>query len=231
MINVILPTYNEAQNICAMLKMLNNVLEEMRLPYLVIVIDDNSPDGTSKIVKNLNIKNCKIIDRAGKLGLGSAYLEGLKHCKFEYTFLLDADLQHDPFSIPLMFKTARDYDSDIVSGTRYAKSGMVCNWSFMRKFISMGANTLARYVLGISSTDLTGSFRCYKTSILKEIVPKTICKGFGFQMEMIARAELEKKKISEVPIIFYDRMAGLSKLGPMEIVNFVKTILILYFKL
>lgn len=230
MINVILPTYNEAENIVPMLKMLGNVLERMKVPYLIILIDDNSPDGTSKIAKNLEIENLKVIDRPGKLGLGSAYLEGLKHCDYEYTFFMDSDLQHDPFSIPIMFKKAtsgRDYD--IVTGTRYSKSGMVCDWPFKRKLCSMTANTFARCILGLYTSDLTGSFRCYKTSVLKEIIPKIICKGFGFQMEVIARAETMNKKIAEIPITFFDRIAGDSKLGFKETFAFLKTVILLYF--
>ena len=94
---------------------------------------------------------------------------------------------------------------------------------------SMTANMFARYVLGLNTTDLTGSFRCYKTSILTEIVPKTICKGFGFQMEIIARAETMNKKIAEVPIIFFDRIAGDSKLSFKETFNFLKMVILLYF--
>lgn len=232
MINVILPTYNEAENIIPMLRMLEHILNGMKIPYLIVVIDDNSPDGTSRVVKQLGLDNVKIIDRPGKLGLGSAYLEGLKHCKYEFTFLMDSDLQHDPFAIPLMFKVANSsICCDVVTGTRYSKSGMVCNWPFKRKLFSMGASSLARYVLGLNTSDLTGSFRCYRTALLKEIVPNMICKGFGFQMEVIARAEAMKMRIAEVPIIFYDRIAGNSKLGFSELYNFIKTVLMLYIKM
>lgn len=232
MINIILPTYNEAKNIQVMLTMLSHTLEGMNLKYSIILIDDNSPDGTSKIAKSLGIRNLKVIDRPGKMGLGSAYLEGLKHCSYDHTILLDADLQHDPFSIPIMYKTATSSESlDIVTGTRYSKSGMVCGWPFSRKLTSIGANTLAQYVLGLSSTDLTGSFRCYKTSLLRELIPKITCKSFGFQMEIIARAELMGKRIAEVPIIFYDRVAGESKMSFKEIFNFIKTVAQLYFSI
>jgi dolichol-phosphate mannosyltransferase len=127
-----------------------------------------------------------------------------------------------------MFKKIQSSDKvDIVTGTRYSKSGMVCGWPFTRKLVSMCANSMAQYVLGLSTTDLTGSFRLYKTSVLREIVPLILCKSFGFQMEVIARAELMGKRIEEVPIVFYDRVAGESKLDAKEIINFAKTVFLL----
>lgn len=230
MINIILATYNEVENIVPMLNMLQLTLKKLKVPYSIILIDDNSPDQTAKIAKSLPIKNLKVIERVGKLGLGSAYIEGLKYCNYKYTIIMDSDLQHDPFIIHTMFKIAMSCeDYDIVTATRYAKTGMVCNWPFRRKFHSMFSNYFARNILGLSSSDLTGSFRCYKTSFLKEVVPKIICKNFGFQMEIIARAEKMNRKIAEVPIVFYDRVFGESKMCFGEIYNFFKTVLLMYF--
>ncbi|ELA42270.1 uncharacterized protein VICG_00669 [Vittaforma corneae ATCC 50505] len=229
MINVLISTYNEVNNICPMLGMVITTLEKLAVPFLIIVVDGNSPDGTSNIVKKLNHPNIKIVDEKCKSGLGNSYMKGLEFCKYEYTVILDADLQHDPFSIFQMFSQATSHNKyDIVTGTRYSKSGMVSRWSFKRKFISAVANNLAKYVLGLKSSDLTGSFRCYRTEVLKTILSKSTCKGFGIQLELIARAEKMKCQIAEVSIIFYDRVAGDSKFGLKEIYLFLKTVLNLY---
>lgn len=229
MINVLISTYNEAYNIIPMLRMVITTLEKLAVPFLIVVVDGNSPDGTSKIVKRLNHPNIRIVDEKCKSGLGCSYMKGLEFCKYEYTIILDADLQHDPFSISQMFYQATSDDKyDIVTGTRYSKSGMVSKWSFKRKFISALANNIAKYVLNLKSSDLTGSFRCYRTEILRNILSKSSCKGFGIQLELIARAEKMKYKIAETPIVFYDRVAGDSKFGLGEIYLFLKTVLILY---
>lgn len=227
MINVIVPTYNESKNIKPFLLMLQDTLLNLERPYLIIVIDDNSPDGTFDIVKNMRLNNLELYKRAGKLGLATAYIDGLRHCKYEYTAILDSDLQHNPYTIADMFRIIITEKCDIVTGTRY-NGGKVYQWGFKRKFISSTANNLARYVLGIKTSDLTGSFRLYKTSVLNKIVPKITCKGFGFQMEVIARAEKMGFKITEVPIVFYDRNGGESKFGINEIYLFVRAIFILY---
>lgn len=229
MLNVLLSTYNEAKNITPMLNMLVSSIESLYVPYVIIVVDGNSTDGTAKIAKSLNLRNVLVVEEEKKSGLGNSYIKGLEYCKYEYTVILDADLQHDPFLIPNMYKTAITCNYDIVTGTRYSNSGMVCKWSFKRKFISMFSNNLTRYIIGLNTSDLTGSFRCYKTSVLRSILEKTRCKGFGVQMEIIARAEHIGASIAEYPIVFYDRMAGQSKLGMMEIIMFLKTIGMLYF--
>lgn len=229
MFNVILPTYNESENIVPMLCMLQSVLGSTGMPYCIVVVDNNSPDGTSRTVKELGMDNVIVIDRPGKMGLGSAYIAGLVHCRYRYTVILDSDLQHDPSAIPAMYALAISGNFDIVSGTRYAGSGMVSGWSFRRKLVSSVANTLARYAVGTATSDLTGSFRLYSTSALRKILPLMRCSGFGFQMEIIARAERMGLRIGEVPIIFYDREAGTSKLGIGEILMFLRTVILLYF--
>lgn len=228
MFNVILPTYNEAGCIVTMINMLDAAFKELGAPYTVVVVDDGSPDGTSGIVKGMRNESVVVVDRPGKLGLGSAYLAGLDHCTHPYTVIIDSDLQHDPFAIVDMYRMAKK-GHDIVSGTRYAKGGKVCDWSFKRRMVSCGANNLTRYVLGLKTLDLTGSFRMYKTDVLKRLMPSVRCMKFGFQMEIIARAEMSGLSIAECPIVFYSRKTGESKISWREIVYFLFAIMNLYF--
>lgn len=230
MLNVILATYNEAENIVPMLNMICHTLNRLNIKYMIILVDDNSNDKTVEFAKDLQLNDLKIIQRKSKLGLGSAYLEALKYCIYAFTVIMDADLQHDPFTIPVMLKKIQtDDEYDIVTGTRYANHGMVCRWPFKRKLLSMISNCFARSILGLKVSDLTRSFRCYKTSFLQEIAGKVICKKFGFQMEVMARAEKMNKKIAEIPIIFYDRIKGDSKMCLNEVYNLFQTIMMLYF--
>lgn len=225
MYNVILPTYNEAKNIVPLIRMIDDTFFTVGKQYKIIVVDDDSSDNTSGIVKALNSRAITVIDRPGKLGLGSAYESALKYCDGDYTVIMDADLQHDPEDIRKMI-AFEGYD--IVSGTRYSKGGRVAGWGFERCLASATANNIAKFVLGLSTTDLTGSFRCYKTTVLKDLVKLAACRGFGFQMEAIARAEYKKYKITEVPIVFHDRSAGESKMSYKEILNFLFTVFYLY---
>ncbi|OQS54791.1 mannosyltransferase [Ecytonucleospora hepatopenaei] len=253
MFNVILPTYNEAANILCMINILTLIFSKMKEPFLIIVVDDNSPDGTANIVKNKQFENVKVIERNGKLGLGSAYKEGIKHCVFDHTIILDVDLQQNPFDIIGMAKYCKKYD--IVSSTRYAKRtkyagnenevvsltsnlnkemqvhGKVCNWPFKRKLISASANIFAQTLLGIKTSDLTCSFRIYRTEVLKKLLDQTIANGFGVQVELITRAEYANYKIKEYPITFYNRMYGESKLAFKEFYQYIMNIIYLYFKI
>lgn len=229
MINVILSTYNEAENIIPMLGMLSKTLQRLNVRFLIIMVDGGSTDGTPKIVKSLNLPYVTVVEEKCKSGLGKSYLEGLKYCKYEYTIILDADLQHDPFFITQFFKLATSSKKyDIITGTRYAHSGMVSRWSFIRKFLSRFSNNLARYVIGLKTSDLTGSFRCYRTPVLKTLLSESNCDGFSVQMEAISRAEKKGLRIAEVPIIFYDRSAGQSKFGLNEFCLFVRAVFRLY---
>lgn len=227
MINVILPTYNEAGCIAITIRMLKDTLENLKVPYLLIIVDDASPDNTSEIVKGLGYDNVKVIDRPMKLGLGSAYMDGLRYCTHPYTVIMDTDLQHDPFAIADMYRMTNG-NYDIISGTRYAKHGMVCHWPFQRRLISCVANNIARYTLGLRTLDLTGSFRMYKTSVLRQLMPEIKCKSFGFQMEIMARAERMGFSVAECPIVFYTRKTGESKISGREILLFLMAILRLY---
>ncbi|KAI5152167.1 dolichol-phosphate mannosyltransferase [Enteropsectra breve] len=228
MYNVILPTYNEANNIKTMIDIFLDIFNTLKVKGKIIVIDDNSSDGTAKIVKDINYGDITLVERKGKLGLGSAYVEGIKHCTYEYTVIIDSDLQHDPFAVLEMHPKLVKGGVDIVTGTRYGTGGELCDGSFMRRLISCFANNLARYVLGLKTTDLTSSFRIYKTLLLKRICKEAKCTGFGFQMEAIARAEKAGATIKEHPITFYCRTEGESKISNKEFFLFLQCVIRLY---
>lgn len=229
MINVILSTYNEADNIVTVLNMVTCALNEIGCLFTIVVVDGGSSDCTADIVDNLKLSHVILIRETSKSGLGMSYMKAIRHCHRKYTFILDADLQHDPFFIPEFFKLSQMPEAyDIVTGTRYAQSGMVSKWPFMRKFLSKVSNNLARYVIGLKTSDLTGSYRCYKTSVLKQLLLISNCNGFSVQMELITRAERMGLKIAELPIIFYNRRLGNSKFGINEILLSIRMIFILY---
>lgn len=227
MYNVILPTYNEVDTIIPMIRMLQVVFEELKEDYRIVVVDDHSPDGTWEAVETLNSEHVKLIIRPGKQGLGTAYKTAIEHCIYPYTIILDSDLQHDPFAIIDMCQI-KDLKTDIVTGTRYVRGGAVCGWTLFRRFTSCFANNLSKIVLGLRTSDLTGSFRLYRTKCLSNLINEVRSTGFGFQMEIIARAEAKSYKIVECPITFYDRTCGESKLGTKEIFVFLLTLARLY---
>lgn len=220
--------------------------------YEVIVIDDGSPDGTLDVAKDLQkiYGEDKIVlrPRAAKLGLGTAYMHGIKHATGDFIIIIDADLSHhvserhlcsiyffkwllvllQPKFIPEFIKLQESGDYDIVSGTRYAGDGGVFGWDFKRKLISRGANFLSQVLLRPNASDLTGSFRLYKKPVLEKCIASCVSKGYVFQMEMLVRARQHNFSIAEVPITFVDRIYGTSKLGGTEIVQFAKNLLYLF---
>ncbi|XP_033626355.1 dolichol-phosphate mannosyltransferase subunit 1 isoform X2 [Asterias rubens] len=200
--------------------------------YEIIVIDDGSPDGTLEVGKQLEklYGKDKIVlrPREKKLGLGTAYIHGIKHATGNFIIIMDADLSHHPKFIPEFIKKQQDGDLDIVSGTRYAGTGGVYGWDFKRKLISRGANFLTQILLRPGASDLTGSFRLYKKDVLQNLIEACVSKGYVFQMEMIVRARQFNYTIGEVPITFVDRVYGESKLGGNEIIGFAKGLLMLF---
>uniref|UniRef100_A0A674PLP4 Dolichol-phosphate mannosyltransferase subunit 1 n=1 Tax=Takifugu rubripes TaxID=31033 RepID=A0A674PLP4_TAKRU len=198
----------------------------------IIVIDDASPDGTLDVAKQLQeiYGKDKVVlrPRASKLGLGTAYLHGIKQATGNFIFIMDADLSHHPKFMPDFIKKQKEGNYDLVSGTRYRGSGGVYGWDLRRKLISRGANFLTQTLLRPNASDLTGSFRLYKKEVLETLVEKCMSKGYVFQMEIIIRARQLKYTIGEVPISFVDRVYGESKLGGNEIVSFAKGLLLLF---
>ena len=195
------------------------------LAYEVVIVEDSSPDGTYGVAVALQgvfgADKVKILKRPGKLGLGSAYIDGLKLCGGNFVILMDADLSHHPKFIPAFIAKQAERDFDVVSGTRYAGGGGVQGWDLKRKLISRGANFLAHTLLSPGASDLTGSFRLYKKAALATIMPDVKSRGYVFQMEVIVVARRHGFTVGEVPITFVDRRYGESKMGGSEIVQYL----------
>ena len=212
---VIIPTYNEKDNIVKMIDEIN----ALNLPIDILVVDDNSPDGTGSLVESAKASrpNLDIIHRKKKEGIGPAYTEGLRDIldkdSHDYIIQMDADFSHDPKDIPRLMEAAPRYD--VVIGSRYTSGGGVAKeWSMLRKFLSKGGNLYARMITGLKAKDCTGGFRCYKKDTLRSInLGRIFLNGYGFQIQLLY--ELAKKKLSvgEVPIFFAERTRGTSKMN------------------
>ena len=214
--------------------MLHRTFTKNVITFEVVVVDDNSPDNTLEVAQQLQEvygkEMVKIVSRKGKLGLGTAYVAGLKECTGERVILMDADLSHHPKFIPQMILKMNAHDYDIVSGTRYRKGGGVAGWDLRRKITSKGANFLAQFLLNPgNASDLTGSFRLYKREALEKILPQVKSKGYAFQMEILILARKANMTLGEVPITFVDRLYGESKLGANEILLYIKGLVKLFF--
>ncbi|XP_042132796.1 dolichol-phosphate mannosyltransferase subunit 1 [Peromyscus maniculatus bairdii] len=230
--SVLLPTYNERENLPLIVWLLVKSFSESAINYEIIIIDDGSPDGTREVAEQLEkiYGPDKILlrPREKKLGLGTAYIHGIKHATGNYVIIMDADLSHHPKFIPEFIRKQKEGNFDIVSGTRYKGSGGVYGWDLKRKIISRGANFITQILLRPGASDLTGSFRLYRKEVLQKLIEKCVSKGYVFQMEMIVRARQLNYTIGEVPISFVDRVYGESKLGGNEIVSFLKGLLTLF---
>ncbi|KAL8278975.1 hypothetical protein RQP46_008644 [Phenoliferia psychrophenolica] len=235
MYSVILPTY-QVSSLAAETPPQADALASRGLPWEIIIVDDASPDGTLEVAKQLQTvygeDHIILKPRAGKLGLGTAYIHGLKFCTGDpatsFVIIMDADLSHHPKFLAELVRKQKENDLDIVTGTRYISGGGVYGWDLKRKIISRGANLLAKLVLWPGVSDVTGSFRLYKRSVLETLIEKTVSRGYVFQMEIIVRAKAMGYTVGEVPITFVDRVYGESKLGGDEIVSYAKGIWALF---
>ena len=214
---VIIPTYNEKENIEAII----TAVMELPIEYHVLVIDDGSPDGTAKIVKDLmaNKFNGKLhlVERSGKLGLGTAYIAGFKWAiehQYDYIFEMDADFSHNPQDLLKLYDACANQGADVAIGSRYVSGVNVVNWPMGRVLMSYFASKYVRFVLGMNVHDTTAGFVCYRREVLETIeLDKIRFKGYAFQIEMKFTAFKCGFKIQEVPIIFVNRVLGTSKMS------------------
>ena len=214
---VIIPTYNEKENIEAIITAVMN----LPLEFHVLVIDDGSPDGTANIVKNLMDTTYQgklhIIERAGKLGLGTAYITGFKWAiehKYDYIFEMDADFSHNPEDLLKLYDACANQGADVAIGSRYVSGVNVVNWPMGRVLMSYFASKYVRFVLGVNICDTTAGFKCYRREVLETIeLDKIRFKGYAFQIEMKFTAYKCGFTIKEVPIIFINRVLGTSKMS------------------
>lgn len=214
---VIIPTYNEKENIEKIIRAVLSLEKE----FNILVIDDGSPDGTASIVKGLMetefADRLFIIERSGKLGLGTAYITGFKWCLehgYEYIFEMDADFSHDPKDLPRLYSVCHDEGNDMAIGSRYITGVNVVNWPMGRVLMSYFASKYVRFVTGINIHDTTAGFVCYSRKVLETIKLDNIrFKGYAFQIEMKYTAHKLGFKIKEVPVIFVNRVEGTSKMS------------------
>jgi len=222
---VVIPTYNEADNIERLIEEVTGVMEGVR----VLVVDDNSPDGTSEIVRGISAKNPNVLleTRAGKLGLGTAYVHGFKRAlsipDVDCVFGMDADFSHSPEFLPSFLDALEG--SDLVVGSRYLDGISVVNWPIRRLFISFVANNYARLITGLPVRDCTSGFCCYKREVLEKINLDAVrARGYSFLVEMKYRAHKLGFKLGEVPIIFFERRSGQTKMSRFDIIEAIFTV-------
>jgi dolichol-phosphate mannosyltransferase len=212
---LILPTYNEADNIGPMLRAAR---EQLRDGDTILVVDDNSPDGTGAIADELaqQIDGVQVLHRPGKQGLGRAYLAGFAHALAsgaDYVLEMDSDFSHDPHDIPRLIQTA-EQGADLVLGSRYVPGGSVTDWGLLRKLVSRGGSWYARVVLGVKVRDLTGGFKCFRRTVLEALDLNAVhADGYGFQIELTYRTIKAGFRVVEIPIVFRDRRVGESKMN------------------
>ena len=228
---IIIPTYNEADNIKALV---NKILGLSLRDTSILIIDDNSPDGTGKIADSLSKKykyKINVIHRPGKLGLGSAYKDGFKEALthgVQMVVTMDADLSHDPKEIPKIIKKLKKHD--VVVGSRHIRGGKIVGFNIWRHLLSRGAQWLSTTVVGISVGDSTSAFRGYRSKVLKAVKPHTIkSEGYSFLIELIYRCQKKGFKITEIPITYINRTKGKSKISQAEILKALLTIFKLKF--
>jgi len=224
---IIIPTYNERENILPLLEKINLELKNNHISGRILVVDDNSPDGTGEIVEKLRKKyHISVLHRKTDRGYGNSILAGFRkvlESDFDTVITMDADLSHNPSIIPEMLREI-EKGYDVVIGSRKIKGGKIIGWSMWRHLCSSGATLFCKFILGLKTKDITSGFRAYKTSVLKSIdMDRIKSNGYSFLEELLFMIEKRKFKIKEIPIVFYDRKKGKSKLSKKEIVNFFIT--------
>ena len=233
---VVLPTYNERENVPAVIDRVIPIRDEVKpIDFHVLFVDDNSPDGTGDVIRKLIERNdfIHLLTRKGKLGLGTAYLDGFRFAlevlDASIVLEMDSDLQHPPEKIPELIKTVEG-GADLVIASRYVRGGGQRGWSRRRVIVSKGANWLARFVLQLGVKDVTTGFRAMDAKAARELVnSKLSSSGFSFQVETMKILKDKGMKITEIPFIFETRAFGKSKLSRSEITRFAKTVFRLRF--
>jgi dolichol-phosphate mannosyltransferase len=218
---LVLPTFNEAENLETVVAAARRVLGEAAPEgFRVLVVDDDSPDGTGAMADELAAAHpgeVEVLHRAVREGLGPAYLAGFERALSggaSYVFEMDADLSHDPADLARLLAPVRDGDADLALGSRYVPGGGVADWGAIRRIVSRGGSWYARRTLGLPVHDLTGGFKCFRAAVLREIdLPSVRSRGYAFQVELTYRTIVRGLRVVEVPIVFRDRQAGSSKMS------------------
>lgn len=216
---VIVPTYNERENV----EWLASEIMGLRSDLDLLFVDDSSPDGTGEVVERLTQAESRIsvLHRERKLGLGSAYVAGFRFALergYEYIFEMDADHSHDPRSLPDFLTSIQTYD--VVLGSRYLDGISIIHWGLGRLLLSYLANAYAQAVTGLKLTDLTTGYRCYRRSVLEAMdLSRIFSRGYAFQIELASRAHQMGFKVGEIPIVFYGRHSGVSKMSRRTILE------------
>lgn len=211
---VIIPTYNERENVATVIKKLSS----LNMGVDILVVDDNSPDGTAEIVKGLQkeCKNLSLLKRSGKLGLGTAYIKGFNWALergYQYILEMDADLSHNPDDVPRLIKECKK-GYDLVIGSRYCDGVNVINWPIKRLLLSYSANKYTRIVTGLPIKDATAGFKCFNRKVLENInFNRVKSSGYSFQIEMNFRVWKKGYSLKEIPIVFEERSEGKSKMS------------------
>lgn len=216
---VIIPTYNEKENLRELLRQIFAVGETLAPTHTldVLVVDDNSPDGTGALADEMAAADPRVhvMHRAGKMGLGSAYVAGFRYVlerDYDAAFEMDADFSHNPDSLPVFLKELETHD--LVLGSRYLHGVTVVNWPLLRLILSYSANMYSRIITGMDIKDATGGFKCFRRNVLEAIDWSRVkSDGYGFQIEINFKAYRKGFKIQEIPILFVDRRAGVSKMS------------------
>ncbi len=233
---IIIPTYCEAENIKKLIPEIEKVFEKNNIKGAILIVDDNSPDGTKDLVISFSKKygNIYLLSRPRKMGLGSAYRDGfnyiLKNFEVEYVAEMDADGSHPPNILPKMIYKLEKENADVIIASRYIKGGKIYGWNLKRKITSIGANILARIFTRIKIKDFTSGYRIYKANVLKKVNFSKASSSFSFQIEMVFNCMKNGFKIIEIPFTFTNRKIGRSKLKMSEYIHFIFTLFKILFK-
>jgi dolichol-phosphate mannosyltransferase len=219
---IVIPTYNEAENLEAMVRKIN----ALPLAFDLLIVDDNSPDGTGEIADRLAqaLPHVHVLHRSGKLGLGTAYIAGFRWAlerDYAYIMEMDCDFSHHPRYLPIFMEQITD--ADLVIGSRYVPGGGTPDWGLYRRVMSTGGNLFARIMLGLRTHDATGGYRCYRRATIEQVPWDEIgLQGYGFQIGAVYHIERMGGRVAEFPIIFDDRQLGNSKMSRDIVIEAMK---------